>query len=174
MAPGCPWKQPTRSASAPRLWDDRFGEADSWGIQPIHSRPRPRLHLPRLHRAARGARSTMLKWIGRTADKPTSLTNAWPAAHITASSNAVAGAPENAKTAAPNGSHHHTSMAANHGSTTTTRPPELPTARRRRGVVELALAAAPLPRRSAVGAAEQPAEVSRIGYPNPASDFADG
>ena len=36
--------------------------------------------------------------------------------------NPAAGQPENAKTAAPNGSHHHTSTAGNHASTTTTTP----------------------------------------------------
>jgi len=50
----------------------------------------------------------------RTA-KPASTTSPWPVPEITAASNPAAGKPENAKTAAPNGSHHHTSTVGNHG-----------------------------------------------------------
>ena len=49
-------------------------------------------------------------------------TRPWPAGRTTAWSPRAAGKPENAKTAAPNGSHHHISMAANPASMTTTTP----------------------------------------------------
>jgi Domain of unknown function (DUF222) len=50
------------------------------------------------------AKCTTQNWIGPMADKPTSPRNAWPVGRTTAWSNPAAGAPENAKTAAPNGS----------------------------------------------------------------------
>ena len=69
-----------------------------------------------------------------TTAKPMSMTSPSRVPEITAASNPAAGARENAKTAAPNGSHHHTRIQARVGSTTTTTP-KTPTTRRRRRVM---------------------------------------
>ena len=56
---------------------------------------------------ATAVRSITPNWTGPKADKPTSPTKPWPAAAQPPASNPAAGEPENAKTAAPNGSHRH-------------------------------------------------------------------
>jgi hypothetical protein len=71
------------------------------------------------HRAT-GARSTTSTAGPKTTDPPTSPNSLWPAVRITASLKRVGGPLENAKTAAPNGSHRHTSTQAKRVSTTTT------------------------------------------------------